>query len=646
MPYTLKGTIASGTADTSYGAALNTTSVPGWQDTTGNYFKLSSNKIISAGTTANLLKFNYLLNGNTYLNAGEGDQYVEFRIKAGERDIGKRVKLRADPASIGGKYVQFDGVLDPTARFAQLSSSNGGAAINTNTPVFGLDNAKEYRVRFGVSGTLGGSNVAIYVTIYNITDSAAHLWNSGSDTFTWNPTTQVPDTGIIVVTASGGSGGGLVNMGLPVDVYTQGTPTDATATVSEYNANNTTAGLTLAIGGGVGPYTVDIKCNGTSISGYPQSVSAAGNVTVIKTGLTAATHNIWGWTVTPTTGGAAASNQDFITEPLDLSYLRDNLNMTAVGDSITDDTSRSITLGSVTGTGVTVAETAHSVIARSLGGVFGTALTTNFNRVAVSGYSSGAIAALASEVVDVVNGNYTGAHTTGSAHPSGKPAQIIPIRLGKNDTGTAAETVANIQTIIDAIRAGCSHNPWIIIGRITGTQGTGAAGPIADNRQYAANLLLDALHDPDNRIVVESMSTFWAGVYNPARIPDMVHPDADYRGLLVDSTATATLDAILGLTAPGGGSSSDSSRGTGRGSMSGHISSGYDDIGPAVTTIPDPRKYAWFKVSTAGTLVCTDVDGVTHTKTVVVGDELNFMIKSLNSGNTAALEGYRRGDNL
>lgn len=217
-------------ADTAYGAAGTETGVPGFVDVSGNSYKIVDNEVISFASTSNLLRNKYLsandpLSGTyTYLNAGEGDQYVEFRIKPGTRDVGRKIYLRHSMVTPGSFYVSFQGVLDPTARFAQLSISNGGASTNQNTPVFGLNNTDEYKIRFGVSGTTALGTAAIYVYIKNMTTDTDHIWSSGTATYTWNPgATSIPDTGTISFFANNNSGGGLLHAGLPIDVYTEGT---------------------------------------------------------------------------------------------------------------------------------------------------------------------------------------------------------------------------------------------------------------------------------------------------------------------------------------------------------------------------------------------------------------------------------------
>ena len=315
-----------------------------------------------------------------------------------------------------------------------------------------------------------------------------------------------------------------------------GPPTQTIAKTS----TSTTTTFTVTPAGGNGTKTVSVKlADGvTHVPGSPQTYVATPLV-FSRSGLTPAYHYVHYVTTTDSTPGTPQSVTEGVNIFTRQAGIPTAIRIVGVGDSIT--------IGPTTTNRPTYI--ARDIIAEMLS-VSGTAAQEA--TVATGGYSSGQIAALAAVVVDAVNGVANAdSSLTGASLPLAAPADLVVIRLGKNDTGTAAETAANIQTVIDAVRAGCTHNPWIMLLPITGYDGTGAEGLMSADRQYQVYDLLAAKEDVANRIVISPRLSWWMFVWNPAYLPDHVHPLAAQIDILAQEIAWTYALKILPASVPG-----------------------------------------------------------------------------------------------
>ncbi len=280
-------------------------------------------------------------------------------------------------------------------------------------------------------------------------------------------------------------------------------------------STDTTAAVTVAsVTGGDAETVIVVKDSGNNhLTGSP-ALWMGSPITFPRTGLSAARHYAHTVSATPGDGDAYGTGVNLFTRQAGLPT---TMRVLGVGDSITVGGSPRVT------------EIARDTLAAWL--LIGDA-DKGEAVVGAVGYTSEQVADLADEVVTVANGGSNGPNTTGAL---GGNADLIVIRLGKNDSSsTPAETAASVQVVIDAVRSGCAHDPWILILPVTGYGGTGADGPMADDRQYQCYDEFALLEDLPDRVAVAPRLSWWFYVWNPNNLSDGVHPPQEDRATLAE----------------------------------------------------------------------------------------------------------------
>ena len=495
MTYTKKSELLATQPNTATGAAGNMLSVPGWIDVAGGTWRINTASVIcDTGDDTHRLTHQYL---NTYsTNAGEGNQRVIFEIPAGTTAIRRNVWLRSQFGT--GKYIRMYFAL---VDLLVIYWNNGTIEDAVVASALNLNNTKRYRVTFQAAGTIAGGGITVTVTVYNVTDSTPHLWNAGSATYTTLITLGgAPEYGTIELLDDASS-----TFGLPLEVWTEGIAALTAPTIVK-TATGATTQIVFTPAGGVLPMTVTMQRGATHLTGSPATFIGTA-LTFSEPSLTPLTHYRYAWAITDSLAQSQSAQFDLATrQPIWPSQIM----LLGVGDSST-----------VGGT-PRPSQTARDYIANYLG-ITDPALSDE-TTVAQVGYTSAQMAAIAAEIVQVANGAYTGPNTVGGTLAN--YANLVVIRLGKYDSAsTPAQTKASVQTIINAIRAGCPNDPVILVLPITGYQGTGADNTSLElDRQYRTNLAFRELDAPADLVYACGMHDWYFLAATPAYVDDDGQP--------------------------------------------------------------------------------------------------------------------------